>query len=28
MLRNVNNWETVAGSTKNVKINSFVKGEY
>ena len=23
-----NDWETVAGSTKDIKIDSFVKGEY
>lgn len=28
VLRNNNNWETVAGSTKDIKINSFVKEEY
>jgi len=28
LLRNNNNWETVAGSAKDIKINSFVKGEY
>jgi hypothetical protein len=28
VLRNNNDWETVAGSTKDIKIDSFVKGEY
>ena len=28
LLRNNNNWETVAGSAKDIKIDSFVKGEY
>ena len=28
LLRANNNWETVAGSEKDIKINSFVKGEY
>jgi hypothetical protein len=28
LLRNNNDWETVAGSSKDIPINSFIKGEY
>lgn len=28
LMRNNNNWETVAGSAKDIPINSFIKGEY